>query len=386
MNLRRLFLKLMLWSLGIGAVVGAASILLVPFNTVWRVVATCFITATAALLLLGCSLLSDKPRTREAGLLGMAAVIGEYFASMILVWNSYGFFGGGSFDDHVALSMFLLAPVAVVAMAALGATNVPLTRVAGVVGVGSCAIESVLLMVAIWGPWQYSVSNRWYGTSAAFAVFAPVAIASLVGAGTDRRWWRWIGTLAAGAALAAALVGIWKTTHQGPELFTILTSVATFVAYANVICAMPLGEGQNWLRVATLASAALTAVCVDVAIIAEQDESGVAARLGGACGIIAGCGTLALLVVARLNRRVDTSPEAIAELTEMTVICPVCRKKHSATTGRSQCPSCGLIMHIRLEEPRCPKCEYVLLMLKSDRCPECGTAIVRSSEARDSGS
>ena len=36
---------------------------------------------------------------------------------------------------------------------------------------------------------------------------------------------------------------------------------------------------------------------------------------------------------------------------------------------------CGLKFHIRLEEPRCPKCDYLLFMLQSDRCPECGTPV-----------
>ncbi|MGD0770219.1 MAG: hypothetical protein ABSB42_18710 [Tepidisphaeraceae bacterium] len=37
----------------------------------------------------------------------------------------------------------------------------------------------------------------------------------------------------------------------------------------------------------------------------------------------------------------------------------------------------GRIDAVRARAPRCPNCNYLLLMLQSDRCPECGAAVAR---------
>ena len=63
----------------------------------------------------------------------------------------------------------------------------------------------------------------------------------------------------------------------------------------------------------------------------------------------------------------------------MEMVCPVCRKKQTVPindgVGELSCPGCGLIVSVRLRAPRCPSCDYMLLMLHSDRCPECGAPI-----------
>ncbi|MCH7606667.1 MAG: glycine--tRNA ligase [Chloroflexi bacterium] len=94
-------------------------------------------------------------------------------------------------------------------------------------------------------------------------------------------------------------------------------------------------------------------------------------RVAAAGGIVAGCGTLALGVLARMNRKVEFEPFS-PELSEITVVCPRCRKKQPIRIGDSACAACELRISIRIEEPRCPQCDYLLYGLTSDRCPECG--------------
>ena len=101
-------------------------------------------------------------------------------------------------------------------------------------------------------------------------------------------------------------------------------------------------------------------------------------RCMAASGIVTGCGTLALAVLARMNRRVDFEMEGGA-LTEIVVVCPRCRKKQSLTIGDATCSGCQLRISTRVEEPRCPTCDYLLIGLTSTRCPECGTEIAETA-------
>lgn len=380
MKLRRLLLQVMLWSLGIGAAVGATAVLFTSSTAVWRIVGTSFTTALAALLMLAAAVMSHKPKLRAAGLLAMTFVLVEYFGALLLIWDlSWMLFGVGR-NEPIALTMLMLAPVMLVAIPMLRATQIGQTRRAGQVGVIFCAIEAVLLLIAIWGS---NLSNalwhgkdEWYATAGAFAVFAIMAIASLVGtAGGWRRMLRWSGVLAAAICLAVTLVIVWKDLRGSGGGYAVLVSVAAWLAYANAMLAIPLPRGQEWLRAVTLLAAAMTALAFDVAITNERDALGDwAQRLGASTGILAGCGTLAIAVLFTLNRRADVSTDVLWVLKEITVICPVCRKKQDVPLGDSACAGCGLMLQLRVEPPRCASCGYILLMNKSKQCPECGAS------------
>jgi hypothetical protein len=69
----------------------------------------------------------------------------------------------------------------------------------------------------------------------------------------------------------------------------------------------------------------------------------------------------------------------LSEIREITIICPGCDAKQTLPVGASSCSRCGLVIHTRIEEPRCAQCDYLLYMLKSDNCPECGTPVRRRS-------
>jgi rubrerythrin len=104
-------------------------------------------------------------------------------------------------------------------------------------------------------------------------------------------------------------------------------------------------------------------------------ESDVVERLAGACGIVAGCSTLATAVLSRINKRFLPPPASIADIRPTQLTCPLCGRKQTLSPGRTNCPACNVIIELRIEEPHCAVCNYSLLMLKSDRCPECGAAV-----------
>ena len=141
-----------------------------------------------------------------------------------------------------------------------------------------------------------------------------------------------------------------------------------------------VASGQHWLRLATIAAGVTTGVLLDLIIIFEIDLDGVESipgRLTAASAILATCGSLALLILARFHRRIDLEGPGAAAL-QMTIVCPRCRKRQRVAVGSSTCCRCDLRLHIRVEEPRCPKCEYLLYGIESDRCPECGQELARA--------
>ena len=104
-------------------------------------------------------------------------------------------------------------------------------------------------------------------------------------------------------------------------------------------------------------------------------------RLASAAGFIASCGSLALLVLARINKRMPDEAPALHKIAEITLICPGCSKKHTLPVGSATCPTCRLELNVQVVEPRCPQCDYSLFMLTSNRCPECGWAITTPAMA-----
>ena len=93
-----------------------------------------------------------------------------------------------------------------------------------------------------------------------------------------------------------------------------------------------------------------------------------------AFGICAACGSIALAVLGRFNRSLE-APSASTEFKELAITCPHCRRQQTVAAGDSQCGGCGLKFSIQIHEPRCARCGYLLLMIQSDRCPECGSPV-----------
>ncbi len=130
----------------------------------------------------------------------------------------------------------------------------------------------------------------------------------------------------------------------------------------------------------TVVAGILTAGLVDLMIASDRllhlgrYETSILWRGIGASGILAGCGTLALVVLAVLNRQIDYEPGS-KEMLSLFLACPRCGKKQNLAIGESSCVACDLRISTRIEEPRCRKCGYLLYKLTSDRCPECGEAL-----------
>jgi MFS family permease len=368
-DLRKLILKVLLWSLGLAAIAGVLAVL-VANDIIWRIVGTGILTAAAALVTLPLSHMVDRKKMRSAGLFGLVVVVIEFLLFLALIWELHAILPVWRSEENVLMTIGAVGGASVAATLLLLAVQRPDARVAGMAGLGLTSAFFVAAMIGSWVPPKWV--EEWWATAWIIAIFGALSVAALVGTGTgDRRHWRWIGAAASAVAAYMLIAAAW-TSAADWETMSLFIAAGIYVAFANLVMRVPLKPGQGWLRTGTLLAGAATAVLSELIVFDYRDE--IVTRSDAAAAILASCGTLALLVLARLNRRVDFEPLS-QEMRQITVFCPRCRKKQTLELGGAACKACGLRIEVRAEEPRCAQCGYLLYQLTSDVCPECGASI-----------
>jgi hypothetical protein len=357
MPMRKVLLRAMLWSLGLAAAAGVLAVLSGGDEIVWRVVGTGFVTALACGSLLPFSPMFDQEKTRAVGLSGLAAVVVEFLLALALIWEVPQLLFGLQWEEELALTMLFFALAAVLLALARLLANRPHSRLAGSLGVGATAVTFGAFMIAIWFPERLIEEEKWFESGSAVFTIGLLVLLSLVAAGAEpRRPWRWLSPLAGLIAFALWMSNVWLGTESafGAVMFSVLVSVAAVVGHANLCFLVKLPSDRGWLRGGTIAAAMLTAAFIDLVILNQEYvtiawDGELLGRLSAAAAIAAGCGSMALLVLARIGRGVTRETPA-TELSEMSVICPRCRKKQSIDIGESSCSKCGLRISIRVEE------------------------------------
>ena len=344
---RKVLLRIVFWALGLAACFGAAGVIFAGDDRVWRIVGTCAATAAGAFLMLAASRQLDQEMTWLPGVMAVALIVTEYLATLGLIWKLFG-----SAQEPAALTMLFLAATAVPAIGFSGILKRPDGALSARVGLFASAVVFVLLMVGTWGGWLGAVrAERWHSLGLSLAVFAVLAVLCLIGSGTDRRHWRWLGVAAAGAAFSISAYAIILDIHETSAFFVCVVSVAAVVAHANAMAWCPLKPAQRWLLWGTIAAGIATGGFVDLARITTPWQEEMLGRLAGATAIIAGCGTLALLILASINQRILRVPATLADLREITLTCPRCRARQTVALGSGKCGACGLVIQVRVQEP-----------------------------------
>lgn len=358
----------MLWSLGLAALAGVCAAFWGVSET-WRFIGTALMTSVAAGLMLAVGRLIDREKTREAGLVGMAAITVEYILGVLLLWEASL---PSDFRDGIGYTMLAALQVAPPVMAFLALKKGKANSVARWIGLIATAVAFVLMMVAAWVTQGFL--DKWWLSSAAVEVCGAVAALCVLGVPLSGWNWRWPGIIAAFVSMVLSLIGIWSNP-QGSWIFAAIAGVAAVVAHANISLLCPLRPSQKWVRFVTIVAVVAAALLIDAIVYRDLSMQDPLERPLTAAGVVAGCGTLALAVFARMNLRLQPESPTPDLLTTLTLECPHCALKQKLPAGDSACQRCGLRFHIRLEEPRCGGCGYLLYMLKSDRCPECGLPV-----------
>lgn len=368
---RNLLLRILFGSLALAAVCGALGILYADYDAIWRVVWTAILTAVGSLLLLAATRHADKPQARPAALAAVTLIVLEYVLIVPAMWEFLGY----DFSETLGGTALWVGLIGVPIIVFVAMLAKPRTRWAGRVGLVLAGVELAMLLAMTWSGQDTLGPLELESFAAGLAPAALGVVICLVGAGTDRRHWRWIGVIASAAALAIYLHHA-TTGFEGetPKVLLYLVCLAAAVAHANVVMLLPLRSNQLWLRHATIAASVVAAASTSLALTWEGDGDFVE-RLAGAAALVAGCGTVALAVLGRLNQRMNAPAATIPEVREIVVQCPVCQKKQPIPIGGARCAGCNLLIHVRVEEPRCAACGYSLLMLKADKCPECGAPV-----------
>jgi hypothetical protein len=369
---RSILLRVLFISLALAAVFGAGGILFGSSTAIWHTAGTAILTAVASMLLLTASAKIDQPAARPAALLGITLVVVLYILTLGAIWQIERTLFG-RWDERLWLLILFVILTGIPAIGLMRLAFTPYGAIAGRVGL---VIDAIVLSFLV-----IELGDRSWGTldelACSLALFGGIAVICLIGAGRgDRRYWRWIGVVASAIGLfIAAYASINHVPHTdvGERVMVYIIAAAAAVAHANIIMLSRLRPSQAWLRIITITAGVATALFTALAV---QEHSGdTFERLAGACGIVAGCGTLATAVLAKINKRFAPPAASIADVRPVQINCPLCGKKQTLAVGRSNCPACNVIIDLRVEEPRCGVCNYALLMLKSDKCPECGTPV-----------
>ena len=365
---------------------GFLVVLLVPWDVSTRILLVAAVTAIAAGLMFPLSSMIARSRSRAAGLFGMAVVIVEFVLLLLFIWIFDRHTFSYEFDRRIWLTVQIVLMTAVPAAVFLRMFTAKRTRFAGRVGLAVSIAGLLLLLTATYLPDNSYKTSQWLDTAFAVYYLGLISALCLVGHGSDRHYWRWIGVAAGAVACIIALLRIWLHDFAFHNVLVSMTntniirsnatlvtmaSISVVVAYTNLVRLIPLRKGHGWLRVGTIATGLGAAAYFDMSAIVHVSAADYYLRGAVAAGILAGCGSLAMLVLARFDRPADA--EMLS--TELTLTCPRCNRKQAISTGTSDCADCGLQFELHVEEPRCRHCEYLLYGLTSDQCPECGTPI-----------
>lgn len=397
----------MLGALILAAFSGLAA-LLMPISGVWRFAAMAVVGAIAAAVMMSMSKWTEKPETRLGGAVGMSVCMLLFLGACMLIW-----------EEIIGRPIIELVGSGMVALAFTGFPAAHFLKrierrgwkwpaLVGGIGAGvvfAIAMCGVLIdfVGAKWIPYE-----RLYGVAAALGGALLCVAFALVGwrerdeAGSvlpERASWRWMVLPGAVVGAGVTVWGIWSELGELAWVPVAGYAVAAVVAHAVLVGRSAVASGFAWLRFATIGAGILTGVLVTASAWVNTSSYDGLWRMTTGAAILAVTGSLALIVIERLNsgKSVElhkvraerpapaasgvasappTQPNA-AGLPQIKLECPRCATLQTIATGENGalCPGCRLHIAVLVHEAHCGTCGYDLSNLKGAVCPECGAGV-----------
>jgi len=377
MHFRRYLLLGMLLALGLCAAAGVLTVFIGAGDYMGRVLATAIDTAVATGLLLPLSFLVRREKLRIGGFTGIGVILLAWFLSLGTIWSD----GVWSYrvSEKLGLSAILVLFMGVPSAALLLLISFRQARVAVYTFVAGAAIAWLLCELDVLD-WGWTGGDKFMTSGMTLYGVMTCAAALLVNFGCgDRRYFRWAGMISAAVGMLMALFSIWFA--WGDEYFSRLADAiivpSVVMGHINLVLMAKLRARQEWLKWAVCGLSILCGVLSILAIMRWELGPEALSRGSASAGIVAACGSLAIIVLSMLNRKADLAvqtPGAL-EATSLELTCPRCAMRQQVQFGDSTCRGCELQFFIRITEPRCPACGYLLYQLTSPQCPECGARV-----------
>lgn len=285
----------------------------------------------------------------------------------------------GQFSDTTARILLTLGGLALhsgVALACATALERGRWPRLNVVGLVLFGLNFIVLTTCIWwGPRLDEPAGKALVTTGALLGYYLLAIPGADLA--ERRQWRplpLVGLAACVVGFLMLLVCIWAEPTEDllPKAAAVAAIVAFSLTHTCLLLHVPGGTMIGWLFRGTLAALWALAGLAALMILAELEDEFLF-RLLGALGVVDACGSLTLLIMAKL-KKVGRAAQLQTVAAQIELRCPRCTQLQVFEPGDEYCTHCGLRIRIEIEEPRCAKCDYLLWQLPNRRCPECGTA------------
>lgn len=181
--------------------------------------------------------------------------------------------------------------------------------------------------------------------------------------------------LALSWGILQALLDQWYWMRDPMWKTMIALAVWTWaIPWAAVLAYFDLRGWTRWVQILSVTVTLFAALSISAGLFIERYYDDLVWKSIGVTGILTLLGTIATPVLYKIVgiekiEQVESTPM------QLKLTCPRCLLEQTVPHGHSRCRQCRLKFEIRIEEPRCQKCNYLLHQLTTPVCPECGTRL-----------
>lgn len=348
---QKVLFKVMLWSLGVAAILGVTAVLTASFDVVGRVTATAFLTsATAAFLWQAAVRLEQSP---------LAMKIAQVGAVLFYLFALCGIWQIGP-EGKLWVTAFVCLCGLTVAASGWAMQREPDYRYTGLIAAVASVVSGVCWLVGIWsGQFDSKIAV----TGLYIAGWSAAAAVCLIGLGTyPSRHWRWIGVGAAVGGLLISEYATYQTIDQkwvGNWLF-VIGSITVGVIHAVLCYASRSAPPKLTIRLVAIVSTIVTAALADWIVLQQIQGDHLVLRLTIAAAIVASTSTIATAFIVQRHWRQSRLEQPAGESSSgaeigvaeeyhtLRVECPRCNQPGVIPLGNSTCPHCGLRFKVQV--------------------------------------